>query len=318
MEGQPRQRTFEADVTRGAKSLQAATAAASDFGPASSGQGRAFYVERPDGRIEHRAEPVMIALALLIIPAIVLEEAGSAAVRDAAYVLNVAIWLGFAAELAFVLAVASDRRRTLRAHALDAGIVVVSVPIVPPFLQGARSLRLIRLLRFMRLGALSTRAFVGARRLFRPASLGYVSVIALLIVAVAGATLALLDSKDVPSVWDGVWWAMVTVTTVGYGDVTPTTVAGRLIAILVMLLGIAFFAILTATISATFVKQDERPDELREELRAIAARLDRIEQTLTSADDLAADDLISGRRGVGRRPTGRDADPSEATPTVPA
>jgi voltage-gated potassium channel len=81
-------------------------------------------------------------------------------------------------------------------------------------------------------------------------------------------------------VWDGIWWAFVTVTTVGYGDVIPQSDVGRVIAIVVMMLGIVFFSLLTAAIAATFVKQDERPDEVRAELREISTRLERIERVL--------------------------------------
>jgi voltage-gated potassium channel len=77
-----------------------------------------------------------------------------------------------------------------------------------------------------------------------------------------------------------VWWALATVTTVGYGDVVPRSVAGRAVAAVVMLVGIGVFALLTAAVAATFVKQDERPDEIRAELRDIAARLERIERAL--------------------------------------
>jgi voltage-gated potassium channel len=241
---------------------------------------RDFYTEEPSGRIRHRAELVMLGLALLVIPAIVFEEASSGVLQNVGYLLNIIIWVGFAAELAFILAVASNRRRTLRAHWLDAVIVAVSVPISPAFLQSARTLRLVRLLRFLRLAALSTRAIVAARTMFSPSGLRYVVVLVLVFTVVAGSAASMVDSDDVGSVWDGIWWAFVTVTTVGYGDVIPKSDAGRAIAIVVMLLGIVFFSLLTAAIAATFVKQDERPEELREELREIGARLERIELAL--------------------------------------
>src|SRR5262249_46229598 len=81
----------------------------------------------------------------------------------------------------------------------------------------------------------------------------------------------------------GVWWAVVTVTTVGYGDIYPTTVGGRIVAIMLMLAGIGFLAVLTATIASRFVKQ-ERSDEtiaitdalarIEAEIAALKARLD--------------------------------------------
>ncbi len=241
---------------------------------------RDFYSEEPNGRIHHRAEPMILVLALLVVPAIVLEEASSDALQTVAFALNIVIWVGFAAELAFVLAVASNRLRTLRTHWLDAVIVVVSVPLTPAFLQSARALRLLRLLRFVRLGLLGARALVAARMLFSPSGLRYVVVLVLLFVVVAGSAVAMVDSEGVGSIWDGIWWALATVTTVGYGDVVPHSVAGRIVAAVVMLVGIGFFALLTAAVAATFVKQDERPEELREELREISARLERIERAL--------------------------------------
>jgi voltage-gated potassium channel len=178
-----------------------------------------FYAEEPDGRIRHRGEPVMFVLALLVVPAIVLEETSSHALQAVAFALNLVIWVGFAAELAFILAVASNRPRTLRAHWLDAAIVVVSVPVTPAALQSTRALRLLRLLRFVRLGLLGARAVVAARTLFSPSGLRYVVVLVLLFVVVAGSAVAMVDSEDVGSIWDGIWWALATVTTVGYGDV---------------------------------------------------------------------------------------------------
>jgi len=61
------------------------------------------------------------------------------------------------------------------------------------------------------------------------------------------------DHKDFPDVWLGMWWALQTVTTVGYGDVVPKTTVGRVVASFIMLEGIAFLAIVTAAITSTFV-----------------------------------------------------------------
>jgi len=99
-----------------------------------------------------------------------------------------------------------------------------------------------------------------------------------------------LDHKEYANVWVGMWWAIQTVTTVGYGDVTPRNVSGRLVATFVMLEGIAFIAIVTAVITSTFVAraQSERrrsaaatPDDPVQELLSrfdeLGTRLDRLE-----------------------------------------
>jgi voltage-gated potassium channel len=78
------------------------------------------------------------------------------------------------------------------------------------------------------------------------------------VVVVAGVVIRLVDQKDFPSVWLGMWWALQTVTTVGYGDVVPRTVAGRIVGAFTMLQGIAFLAIVTAAITSSFVTRAAR------------------------------------------------------------
>jgi len=111
-----------------------------------------------------------------------------------------------------------------------------------------------------------------------------------LVVVGGGGLIRVFDHREYANVWVGMWWALQTVTTVGYGDVTPKDVAGRLIGALVMLEGIAFLAIITAAITSTFVARaeseraraddaDEETQEARVEARFddLAERLDRLE-----------------------------------------
>ena len=80
----------------------------------------------------------------------------------------------------------------------------------------------------------------------------------ILIVVGAGILISLIDNEEYPNVWIGIWWALQTVTTVGYGDVAPTHFSGRVVGALVMLEGIAFVAIITAAITSTFVARTRR------------------------------------------------------------
>jgi voltage-gated potassium channel len=82
-----------------------------------------------------------------------------------------------------------------------------------------------------------------------------------LIVLGAGLLISIIDSEEYPSLGVGLWWALQTVTTVGYGDVAPKNVSGRLVGAVVMLEGIAFIAIITAVITSTFVARAEREHE---------------------------------------------------------
>jgi voltage-gated potassium channel len=114
-----------------------------------------------------------------------------------------------------------------------------------------------------------------------------VIVVATAVVTVgAGALISLIDSDEYPSVGIGLWWAIQTVTTVGYGDVAPKDVVGRVVAALVMLYGIAFIAIVTAVITSTFVARASRDydEEHREEEQSdrelIEKRFDELERKL--------------------------------------
>jgi voltage-gated potassium channel len=122
------------------------------------------------------------------------------------------------------------------------------------------------------------------------------------VVITVGAAIAMtvVDRKHYPSIGSGLWWAVQTVTTVGYGDHVPTTVAGRLVASVVMLFGIGFLTVVTAAITSTFVARSriETPSAseppVAEQLRQLDERLERIEAALTPERQRAPDDS-SGR-----------------------
>ena len=97
-----------------------------------------------------------------------------------------------------------------------------------------------------------------------------------LVVVGGGVLIRVLDHSEYPNIWVGMWWAIQTVTTVGYGDVTPKHGSGRLVAVFVMLEGIAFLAIITAAITSSFVARAERELALADDAEdaALEARLD--------------------------------------------
>ena len=113
-----------------------------------------------------------------------------------------------------------------------------------------------------------------------------------LVVVAAGFLITVLDREEYPSIGVGLWWALQTVTTVGYGDVAPSNVSGRLVGAAVMLEGIAFIAIVTAAITSTFVARASRQAEaarLKDELsdrELMERRFDELERKL---------DLLAGR-----------------------
>jgi voltage-gated potassium channel len=225
------------------------------------------------GRVTHRFEWVILVATLAVIPVMVIElEASSTGWRTVAFAANWVIWALFVAELVFILTVAPRKRAALRAHWVDVLIIVLTAPLFGRFLASLRLVRLVRLLRMLRLFALLTRAVQRERVVSSGATFRLVAVLTIAIVVVAGSVEALVDSGDFPSTWDGIWWAMVTVTTVGYGDIYPKTIDGRIIAMVVMLFGIGFLSVLTATVASYFVKTDRGG-----ETETILAALGRLE-----------------------------------------
>lgn len=228
-------------------------------------------------RMERRLEGPLLVAALLTIPAIVIEQSDAGHAWDvAASVLNWCIWLAFVAESVLMLRVVPDRRRWLREHPLDVAIVLVTPPFLPAALQAARLFRLLRLLRLVRAATL-------ARRLMSTEGVKDAAVLAVMTVLGGGAAYAAVEKGsdgESLSAWDGVWWAVTTVTTVGYGDSYPTTTAGRIIAVVVMLVGIGFVAILTAAAAERFTRARRESADLaavREQLDEITRRLDALQ-----------------------------------------
>ncbi len=112
-------------------------------------------------------------------------------------------------------------------------------------------------------------------------------------VVLGGVGMRLFDHTEYANVWVAMWWAVQTVTTVGYGDVTPASVSGRIIATFVMLEGIAFLAIVTAVVTSAFVARaeetralaesaagDEQIASLKAEVAVLARRFDEFEALL--------------------------------------
>jgi voltage-gated potassium channel len=110
-----------------------------------------------------------------------------------------------------------------------------------------------------------------------------------LVVLASGVAMRLLDHDEYPNLARGFWWAIQTVTTVGYGDVTPKHVSGRIVAVLVMLWGIAFLSIMVASITSALIARAAREQTAAIEghersqdvhLAELAARLEQVERLL--------------------------------------
>ena len=116
-----------------------------------------------------------------------------------------------------------------------------------------------------------------------------IAVVTLGVTVAGGMLMTVLDRKEFGNIGVGLWWAIQTVTTVGYGDVAPTTPWGRVLAGIVMLTGIGFLTVVTAAITAALVEGARRRrggaiDPLEAKLDEVSARLERVEALLRSGD----------------------------------
>ena len=245
-------------------------------------------VDERSREIERRLELPLLVFALLTIPAIALEYGDAEQPWTAIGIaLNWAIWLAFVAELVIMLSVVPDRGRWLRDHPLDVAIVIFTPPFLPASLQAARVFRLLRLLRLLKAGVL-------ARRVFSTEGVRDAAVLTLIAVLGSGAAFAAIEEDQDLHPWDGVWWAVQTVTTVGYGDTPVTTDAGRILAICLMAIGIGFVAVLTAAAAERFVRSREAEAQDRAERQAIEERAqeqrraieDRLDQIIARLDSI--------------------------------
>jgi voltage-gated potassium channel len=166
-------------------------------------------------------------------------------------------------------------------------------------LRPLRILRSTRALRLARLTRLTAFAGEGATKVKRSAhaeGVKYVAIVTSALVLVTSLVVYDLE-RDVPHAtirtWpDGLWWAISTVTTVGYGDRVPVTAGGRAIAVVLMLTGIALVGIITASLATYFVEQSQKHSDQREEasretiesqLAAVIDRLAALEELLRTA-----------------------------------
>ena len=222
------------------------------------------------GRVHTPFEPIVLAATLALIPVLILEaDATSERWQQFAVVANWVIWAIFAIELTAVLVVAKRKMAALRAHWLDTAIVVLTIPLVTEALAWFRFARFVRLARF---GAIVGRMLQAERRVTSGDSLRIAAILTLTAVVLGGAAQYAAET-EFETLWDGIWWAVVTVTTVGYGDLTPKTVGGRVVGIVLMFVGISFLSLLTAAIASKFVKQErseerEEAERQREEMMA--------------------------------------------------
>ena len=195
----------------------------------------------------------MLGAALAVIPTMIIQTSTEqTAWLRVASVADWVIWAMFVTEAVVMLSVVPDKGRWLRGHPLEVVIILFTVPFLPASFGSLRVARLLRLVRVLRI----VRVAGSMRRLFTLGGLQWAGVLGLLVLVGGGTLFAQVESEKNLTAWDGIWWAFTTATTVGYGDLYPSSTAGRFIAVAVMGMGIGVIALVTGAIAERFVKPD--------------------------------------------------------------
>jgi voltage-gated potassium channel len=204
----------------------------------------------------------------------------------------------FVVEFGSRILAAPSRMAYLRGHWIDL------VAIAPP-IRGARVLRLLRLLRLVRAFAGMYRAGLHVQALARHRGFAWLILAWLGVMVLCSAWLYIAEhglNQAIDSPFDALWWGVVTLTTVGYGDVYPVTPEGRLAAMALMLMGIFLFGAITATITSYFLSREADRVESNVEAdigpverspaheRSLASGLERL-AALRRAGDLTTDEF---------------------------
>jgi voltage-gated potassium channel len=230
-------------------------------------------------RIRRATDLPMLLLSIAFIVVIVWPIASphlNAATRTALTATDDGIWAAFALEYAALVITAPNRRRYVLSHVPD--LLMVLLPMVRP----------LRALRVLRLGTVAMSGAQRSRHLLISRAPLYAAGLAAL--AVVSAAVMELNAEQhaagarIVNIGDAMWWAVTTMTTVGYGDFYPVTPAGKVIAAALMLTGIGLIGVITASVAAWFIGAEHDETMSREaRLEAVVARLEQQVEALSRA-----------------------------------
>lgn len=232
-------------------------------------------------RWSKRLETPMILVALWIIVHWYLRSKGMVTAEVTEFT-DWFIWLAFIIETVILTTLVDDKRRYLLGNWMNVLIILAGLPVlwgVDVFYAG-----MLRSMRLLIMFGIFLRISTDVRTVLSRHNLGATLFICFIIMLFAGFLISGIDPAfETP--FDGIWWAWVTITTVGYGDLVPSTPEGRFFGAILILMGIGLFSMLTASFSVLFIAQDEKEMIAKEEenirrINQIEGRLENIELQL--------------------------------------
>ncbi|HEL9630639.1 TPA: ion transporter [Streptococcus suis] len=227
----------------------------------------------------------MTYLAIVYVFLIVLELMDASIANSIGYsVLDWLLWFIFVCDYFINLYFADDSIEYIQNHILEL-IAIIPFDSFFSFLRLGRLARLFRLVKVARIFALSNRFWDTVNRLLHTNSLSKVLLLNISAVLTSSVLLSIIEGK---SFFDAVWWSIVTMTTVGYGDIVPQDTISKIIAILLMLVGICTFGMVTSTITRFFseTERETKLDLLLARVEEQNEKLDRLEKKIESLEIL--------------------------------
>jgi voltage-gated potassium channel len=255
----------------------------------------------------------LLGVAWMVIAIIVLTTDVSGTASESLVATLFVLWVIMLVEYLVRLVISPDSRGYLKRRWVEPATVVV------PALQGWHLIGIEKMTLLLHEGELRLEAILKHHSLFRV-------LLAALATLVIGAWLVLLFEEktktgNIHTYPDALWWAIVTVTTVGYGDRYPVSEGGRVVAAVLMLVGIGLIGVLTATVASVFIKEhtdanketfNQGHADLGQQLAEIRDRLADVEMRLGATPaDVAAVDAVAD---AGAEANGQVAQDQE-TPT---
>ncbi|HFU4377127.1 TPA: potassium channel family protein [Streptococcus suis] len=232
-----------------------------------------------------RYEKGMTYLAIVYVFLIVLELLDASIANSAGYnIIDWLLWFIFVCDYFVNLYHADDSMEYIQSHVLEL-IAIIPFDSVFSFLRLGRLARLFRLVKVARIFALSNRFWDTVNRLLHTNSLSKVLMLNVSAVLTASVLLSAIEGK---SFFDAVWWSIVTMTTVGYGDIVPQDTISKVIAILLMLVGICTFGMVTSTITRFFseTEKETKLDLLIAKMDEQTELIKRLEEKIESLEKL--------------------------------
>lgn len=166
--------------------------------------------------------------------------------------INLSVWCFFLLELLVLLYFVKDRWRFLRQNWLLLVIIIVGIPVITQNVYATMTLRILRPMLAFVILAPALRLLI---QFFVDGKLLTTLFAASIIVVLFGVLIAGVD-PNIKTAWEGIWYAVVTVSTVGYGDIVPVSPLGRLLGVCLIVMGLGIFVVITANFLALMLRKE--------------------------------------------------------------